>query len=58
MLLALNEIDTLVLPAHSIHLLQMFDVAVAVSLKVTFKQEFRRQIQLIVAADQIKFKKL
>jgi hypothetical protein len=40
----LNRIDVLVLPAHSSHLLQMFDVVVATPLKTAFKQEFDLRI--------------
>jgi hypothetical protein len=36
-ILFFNGIDVLVLPAHSSHLLQMFDVAVTVHLKIAFK---------------------
>jgi hypothetical protein len=39
---------------HSSHLLQMFNVAVAIPFKVAFNQEFDRGIQLLVVADQVK----
>jgi hypothetical protein len=39
----LNGIDVLVLPAHSSHLFQMFDIAVGVPLKTAFKQELDRR---------------
>jgi hypothetical protein len=45
MIFAMSEIDALVLPAHSSHLLQIFDVAVASPLKVAFKQELDRRKQ-------------
>jgi hypothetical protein len=45
MIFAMSGIDVLVLPAHSSHLLQMFDVAVAAPLKVAFKQELDRRVQ-------------
>jgi hypothetical protein len=35
----LNGIDVLMLTAHSPHLLQMFDVAVASPIKAVFKQQ-------------------
>jgi hypothetical protein len=44
----LSGIDILVLPAHSTHLLQMFDVAVARPLKTTFKHELDQQIPRFV----------
>jgi hypothetical protein len=50
----LNGTDMLVFPTHSSHHLQMFDVAVAVSLKVAFKLEVNRRIQLLVVADPAK----
>jgi hypothetical protein len=43
----LNGIAVLGLPAHSNHLLQMFDVAVAAPLKTAFIQELDRRIPAI-----------
>jgi hypothetical protein len=40
----LNGIDALVLPAHSTHLLQMVDVAVASPIRAVFKQELDKQV--------------
>lgn len=51
MIFFLNSIDVLVLPAHSSHLLQMFDVAVASPLKTAFKQELDKRVSRIAHAD-------
>jgi hypothetical protein len=45
MIFAVSRIDVLVLPAHSSHLLQLFDGGVAASLKVAFNQELDRRIE-------------
>jgi hypothetical protein len=44
----LSGIDVLLLPAHSTHFLQMFDMAVAGPLKIAVKHEFDRQISQFV----------
>jgi hypothetical protein len=46
----LNGIDVLVLPAHSTHLLQLFDVAVASPIKAAFKQELDKRAGMVIAA--------
>jgi hypothetical protein len=51
MIFVLNSIEVLVLPGHSIHLLQMFDVFVTFPLKTTFKQELEKWIDHVTHAD-------
>jgi hypothetical protein len=41
----LNNIDVLVFPPHSSHLLQMYDVGVAPALKTAFKNELEKRIE-------------
>jgi hypothetical protein len=46
----LARIDVLVLPPHTSHLIQMFDVGRAPSLKVAFKKELDKHMDMIKAA--------
>jgi hypothetical protein len=46
----LNNIDVLVLPPHTSHLLQMYDVGVAPALKVAFKNELEKRVQKLAGA--------
>jgi hypothetical protein len=51
MITLLNSIEVLVRPAHSGHLLEMFDVSVASPFKTAFKQELEKPIDRATHAD-------
>jgi hypothetical protein len=57
MILDLFNVDVLCLPAHSTHVVQPIDVAVAAPLKTYFKQEFAERIHELLAVDPTKREK-